>query len=248
MTWGTALCATAVAAAACAVASPCAAQGEWSAGFGLVLVDSNYRADEVVGPVPMISYRGERLRVGSEGLQFALLREGGGLELDLVARPRLQLIDFDDEPALSGVRRPKSTLELGVEIRQRVGAAVLAAEVRTDMLGVHDGQVAGLELDVDLADGPVVLAPGARIEWRSAEFVDYYYGVGPGEAREGRPPYRGRAAVVPSLSLNIRYPLTYQLWAVASGTYEFAPDEIGDSPLADGNGAGLLAVGFMYDF
>src|SRR5262245_4024072 len=222
-----------------AAASPSVAdQGAWTAGMGVAVVQSPYRsADDVIAPIPFATYTRGRLSVGPLGARYSFYHRSG-LDLAVVAQPRLQPFDFDDAPALAGVEQRDSTLELGLGAHLESHGAALDVDALTDVLGVHNGQQVRVSASVDLADGPITLAPGVAVAWQSADLIDYYYGVRASEVQPGRSFYEPDDAVTMSVNLDLRYPMSYQLWAVAMISYAIFPYAIADSPLVEDDGAG----------
>ena len=71
--------------------------------------------------------------------------------------------------------------------------------------GFSRGAVASLQLSRSYAHGPWSFVPRIGAEYQSSRYVDYYYGVRPGEATAARAAYAGKSSWSPELGLLVRY-------------------------------------------
>jgi outer membrane protein len=86
------------------------------------------------------------------------------------------------------------------------------------------------------------------VTWESADFVDYYYGVRPGEATAERPAFDGDAATNRFVGLASRYRLTKRLGLFALVRHTWLDDTITASPIVDTDNdySGVLAVTYAF--
>ncbi|MFP4614809.1 MAG: MipA/OmpV family protein [Thiohalorhabdus sp.] len=242
-------------AALLALAAPawCAAQGPPGAppvmvGAGVVAAPSPYAGvSSNLTPVPMVNLEAGRFRF--RGIQARYRLWGGrDLHLDAVAQPRFQSYRADDSPDLAGMEPRRRTAETGLRLNGQVGPWDYRLQATTDVLGRHDGQEVTLGGRYRLGGGARSLSPGAGLEWASAAFVDYYYGVRPGEVRPGRPAYSGAAAWSPYVSLTGRMRLAGRWGLFAYLRHTWLEDAITDSPIVDRTTvySGVVAVSYAF--
>jgi outer membrane protein len=144
-------------------------------------------------------------------------------------------LEPDDSPFLTGMEKRESSIEGGLVFDWKPGKFKLSATAYTDLLGRSDGQQAGLDFSRawKFNRSQWGLTPSIGFVWQSSNFVDYYFGVRPEEARPGRPPFRGHSVVNFRTSLLAFYFVTMRVQLVGLLRVQRLDNEIYESPIVD---------------
>lgn len=112
--------------------------------------------------------------------------------------------------------------------------------------GFSRGAVASLQLSRTYALGDWALVPRVGVEYQSSRYVDYYYGVRPGEATAERPSFAGKGSWSPEAGLLVRYRASPRQFVFANFNYERYAKEVRNSPLMNASGIPQLILGYQY--
>ncbi len=208
---------------------------QWSLGLGVVSSPRPYvGTDNSVLVMPLVQLEYKKLYVQGIRAGFHLF-EKGDLAFDARARIVFAGLDPDDSPALDGITERKSSIEGGFALDWSPGKYLLSATAFTDLLGRSGGQQVGLDFSRAWTFDRTRwgLTPSIGAVWQSSDFVDYYVGVTPEEARPGRPPFQGESAVNFRASIFAFYYLTMRVNFVALLRVQRLDDEISLSPIVD---------------
>ncbi|WP_413736483.1 MipA/OmpV family protein [Sodalis sp. RH21] len=110
------------------------------------------------------------------------------------------------------------------------------------------GQKAKLDVSKEFTVGSFTVAPRLGVEWLNDKNVDYYFGVTPGEARNDRPAYHGKATYNLSFGIDTVYALTAHQDVMFNAGYSRLGDGITDSPLVSERNTPLFLLGYRYRF
>lgn len=223
---------------------------QWSAGLGVISSPRPYvgAADEV-RLVPIVD-----LEVGRfyfRGLEAGWqLVERGSVRLDLVGRANLGGYDGDDSVLLRGMEDRRETFESGLALTWDRGGAELEAALVADSLGRSDGVQAsvGWKLKRVFQRGRAGLFPGVGVTWQSSDFVDYYAGVRPEEARPGRPAFTAGSGFNLEVSLAGFVALSEKARFIGLFRAQRFSDDFEASPIVDSRESifGLAAVTYSF--
>lgn len=220
----------------------------WSVGLGGTVITSPYAsADDMIVPIPYISYQGDRFAVSPIGASFAFLQQSG-VSVSAILAPRFQAVDRNKTPALKGMADRNPTAEAGLRVDLSPGFGMVWLEALTDIASVHRGQQLSVGYGARLGSERFNVTPRAALVWQSGRLGDYYYGVRKSEARQGRAAYSIDDAVTWSLGVDVQYALARRLSAVSFITYDVLPKQITSSPIVDADGVGQAVVGLIYKF
>lgn len=223
-------------------------EGGWTVGGGAAYFSSPFRdADDVIAPIPYFLYEGENLSVGLFGVSYRLI-DTGNFAILAIAAPRFQITEPRDSPFLTGMKKRGTTLEggLGAEFNSDFGN--LRLEAQADLLDKHKGAQVSLTYSLAFQLGPVGVMPSIGVAWQSADLADYYYGVRPGEATAARPAYTVGDAVVPSIGLDLNYPISKRTSLVALTSVEYLPKTIHRSPIVNDETSAQAIIGVVHRF
>ena len=172
------------------------------------------------------------------------LAEGEAFSAAAILQPRFQSYSPGDSPALDGMEARRRTAEGGLRAGVRLGRWKVGLRGVSDLLGRHDGQTVTFDAGVRLGGPRLGVTPSAGLQWQSANFVDYYYGVRASEARPDRPAYTGQAAFNPFLGASVRWRLGGRWGVFALARHAWLDSAITDSPIVDRgtDNSGVLAL------
>jgi len=174
--------------------------------------------------------------------------EKGPVQLDLFLAPRFLGFEEDDSDALEGLEDRKLSADLGGRATWRSRRLEVELSATRDILGRSRGETAGLTLRVPVNVGKWRLVPGAGPQWWSADFVDYYVGVRPHEARPGRPAYEGRSTVHWGGELTAIRRIGARWSFIGNATVRRLGREVRDSPIVGRSVSQSGFAGFLYTF
>jgi outer membrane protein len=174
------------------------------------------------------------------------LIERGNFRLDVIGRGQFAGYDEGDSSFLAGMDERRETIEVGLSAAWQLGELELEATVAADALGRSDGTQASLELTWSkvFGRGKGGLFPGVGVVWQDADFIDYYAGVNPAEARSGRPAFQGRSALNIGAGLRGFFKVADRVRIVGLVRAERLASEYEESPIIDSRWGyfGLVAL------
>ncbi len=223
---------------------------QWSLGLSVVSSPRPYvGTDNSVLPIPLLELYYKKLYVQGIRAGFHLF-EKGDVVFDARARIVFAGLDPDDSPALDGITERKSSIEGGFALDWSPGKYLLSATAFTDLLGRSGGQQVGLDFSRawTFAQYRWGLTPSIGVIWQSSDFVDYYVGVTPEEARPGRPPFQGESAFNFRASVFAFYRLTMRVNLVGLLRVQRLDSEISSSPIVDETRTYFGLLGVTYKF
>jgi outer membrane protein len=159
-------------------------------------------------------------------------------------------LDPDDSEELEGMNKRRPSIEGGLVFGWKPGKYRLNTAAYTDMLGRSYGQ----QVSVDFSRMWTFnryqwgFTPSIGLVWQSSNFVDYYYGVTPEEARPGRPPFEGHSVVNFRSSLFAFFFVNMRVRLVGLIRVQRLDNEISDSPIVDQKRGIFATLGVTYRF
>lgn len=223
--------------------------GQWGVGVGLNFKQQAYkRIGTRTTAIPLLSYENRWVRLAGPA---ADLKVPLAAPVTLALRARYAFEDgfeSSESRALYGMAERESSLWLGASIGWRSELANASAEWLADASGNSKGKRARASIDKPLRAGAFLVVPRLAVNWVARDYVDYYYGVRPGEARQGRPAYTGDGALNPELGVRVGYRLGsgHNVYMDASVTR--LDSAIADSPLVGRKTESALRLGYLYQF
>lgn len=136
----------------------------------------------------------------------------------------------------------------GLEASARMGTFEWQLQALTDATGVHNGEELRLALSTSKQAREHKLGLALGFSWKSAEVLEYYYGVSQGEASTGRPAYRPDSGTSPFVRLTWSRPASEAWRWLGSVQFEHLSDAVRDSPLVDEDQVLQVFVGGVYHF
>ena len=236
--------------AAEAAPAPTPSPIQWSLGVGAFSSPRPYVGAEnsqIVAPLIEVSWK----KLYVQGIQ-AGYRFFDGEKFALHARAGIVFngLDPDDSPDLEGMNKRRPTIEGGVVFDWKPGKYRLSTAAYTDLLGRYYGQQASTDFSRTWTFNRYQwgVTPSVGVVWQSSEFVNYYYGVTPEEARPGRPPFEGHSVINFRSSLFGFFFVNMRIRLVGLIRIQRLDNEISDSPIVDQKRGIFGLVGITYRF
>jgi MipA family protein len=252
--WPSRLAAASLLAMLHAVAFAHAGEGEGSEtsqwGLGLMVMSGTkpYRGfDNEVKAIPVVMFENRWVRVIGPGLELKL-GQTGPVAFGAVANYAGDGYDASDSPFLSGMGKRKSSFWLGGRMRLKTDVASLSTEWTADASGNSKGQKFKLGVERRFAVGDLGITPKFAATWLDKKYVQYYFGVEPGEAASGRPAYQARSATNTELGLRLDYRLAPQHTLLADLGVTSLASTIKNSPIVNRNNVAEVRIGYLYRF
>ena len=250
------LCATTF--ALCLAAAPAWADGpdhgegegsRMGLGLGVVSEVSAYRGvgtDTKV--VPMFMFENSYVRVFGPNLDLKL-PSAGPVSFALTAKYDENGYKASDATELQGMAEREGGFWLGAKAKWDTPWAELSATALGDASNKSSGQQLELEASKSFGLGNRVrLEPHLALTWLDSSYVDYYYGVGAGEAKTGRAAYTGTSTVNTELGLRLKTNLAPGHMVMMDVKHTLLGSGIKNSPLVDRNGVSTVFVAYVHQF
>lgn len=153
----------------------------------------------------------------------------------------------DDEPFKSLNRRHTAAMG-GLEASSQLGALDWQLQLLTDLSGVHNGEEIRLAISHAKNYGGHQLGLATGLSWKSAELLEYYYGVSADEASQALPVYAPGSGTTPFLRLSWSKPINHNWRWLGSVQYEHLSKAQRHSPIITDNQVVQIFVGGVYHF
>ncbi len=247
----------------CTAPSPdCVVVGDWDFSLSLGIGErTNPIADASAIPlivIPQISYYGKRFFLENLELGYTLL-EGDAHTLNLIATPGYDRVFFirddpqnyfvmgagsalgpaDLEDASQALERPRHTTYFtGPEWLFSVGSVTGQLSALYEATGRHKGYEVRAAVAAPLLQTTNSLVLSLGFTWKSAEVVDYYYGV--------ERFYEPGAAASPFIKLGFSRPIAERWTINAFVHHEFLGSAIADSPIVVDDSVTTVFAGIVF--
>lgn len=203
--------------------------------------------DRRVIPLPILGYRGEKLRVFGPFVSYEIL-SNGDFKFSAQARPRFQGFDESDSDIFEGMEERKFSLDIGLGLNYE------RENWKLEVSGLHDAldRSNGTEFRAGLGKvhriGSVFVEPEIGLSLLDSKHVEYYYGVDQSEATGFRPEFDGHNALNSSLGVSLTTTVFFDGLTRFSLENTWFDSNITDSPLNDTDSSLSLAVSFAKFF
>lgn len=209
----------------------------------------------------IVTFNNERnyfsfLSDGSSGLDILDLRRlaassissiaGSTPNLDSLSSAELEALVFQDQD--SSLPERDFAVNAGLDWVYLTTWGDWQAQLTTDISNTHKGESAWLSYSYPWIWPKAELNLSLGLEWKSADLVDYYYGVSASEALPGRSQYQAGDTVNQVLRLSGVYSLTPRWKLTAVAEREYLGSAIRRSPIIRDRWSDTLFVGFYYQF
>jgi len=136
----------------------------------------------------------------------------------------------------------------GLEASSQMGAFKWQLQALTDLSGTHNGEELRFAVSTGTQAKQHQLGLALGFSWKSAEVMEYYYGVTPGEASAERPAYSPGSGASPFVRLSWSRPINQAWQWLGSVQYEHLSDAMRHSPLVKDDQVVQVFFGGVYHF
>ncbi|WP_118178795.1 MipA/OmpV family protein [Paraburkholderia phosphatilytica] len=218
----------------------------WGLGAGVGLRESPYKGDGMqVMPFPLVSFDDKWVHLIGTTVD---LKIGDWSGVSVALRGRYSLADGyrqSDAPILNGMENRNGAFWYGPALAWHTAYGTLSGDF---LLGGNKGERAGLDYSKSFGLGQFSITPHVGIDWLSSQYVNYYYGVRPSEARSDRPAYTGTATWNVSLGTRVDYRLTAHQRVLLDVGVSHLGSGVTDSPLVGKRFIPEVRIGYNYQF
>ena len=227
--------------------------GDLMFGIGTFWEQSPYKGvGYELKPIPIIEYHKGPLQIATEDGIFAsysLLNTDTLTCGPLVALEIGDGFEDDESDALKGMEAPEmTTLCGGLFCVFEHPFVNIELTFLNEILGEHTGQQVALSLEREWEFGVIGIEPSVTVQFQSARWTDYYYGVSRAEQRAGRPQYTPGSAINVSAGLMAQYELTSHMALIGMAECTKLDHCIEKSPIVEKDLIVGLFTGIMYGF
>jgi len=220
----------------------------WGLGLGVAIERKPYRGiDDETRALPILMFENRWVSLLGPRLDLKL-PSAGPVSFRLRARYAGDGYEADDSPDLRGMDERKAGFWAGGAALWRTPYVNLSAELLGDVSGHSKGTQFKLSAERGFKSGAFELTPRVAAIWLDSKYVDYYYGVRPGEATAGRAPHAGESTLNVELGLraNYRFAPRQSVFVDVSGTA--LGSGIKRSPLVERSNQAGVRLGYLYRF
>ncbi|MBN2896990.1 MAG: MipA/OmpV family protein [Campylobacterales bacterium] len=204
-----------------------------SVGAGPYLQTQPYpKADPLVLPSPVIflEYGVLYVRWSRLGVYFAGGEQWGA---SLMLQPRTFGYEANDAPMLEGMHQRKRTWEGGLSLAAKNDDGFIELCYLHDLLNSTERSLARLEAGNTYTYGAWSVTLTAMLLLFSAPYNDYYYGVRPSEARDGREAYKANDGINVAVQSYVSYTLSKEYSLLLNLRADLLSPTITRSPIVD---------------
>lgn len=227
---------------------------QWSAGvIGIGQSNPYIAGDTGVDVFPIIAYEGEKLVWRGPFLDYYVLGKQKA-DTSLSLNIALAANDFETEgdTRLVGIEDRDNSIMAGFTFNQAVGTGTLRFSAQTEVTNKHSGQRATLGWQKAVFKDSQFkwqVTAGVEIEYLSANYADYYFGVSQTEQQNSAfEAYQVGSVLQPSVTLGGYYSFNRKWQLVANVGLQMLDSAITDSPIIDGDTVVDAFVGVVYNF
>ncbi|WP_205859235.1 MipA/OmpV family protein [Pleionea sediminis] len=164
--------------------------------------------DQRVTPLPIIGYRGKRLKVYGPFVSYDT-HKLNNLTLSLKLAPRFDGYSEEDGKIFEGMEERKFSFDGGFGIRYEYNDWKASLSGMHDILGRSEGYEFSFGLSKVLRIGPIFIEPSVSMSYLDKNYVDYYYGVQSHEANFDRSVFSGSDALNSKVGVAIATPIFF---------------------------------------
>ncbi len=168
--------------------------------------------------------------------------------VELIVASMFDNIERDDIAGLETITDRDGDISAGIRSSHYFGDSILQVELVSDIANAHNGVSASVQLghQKQIRNWNVHGLVGLR--YFSDSILNHYFGVSADEATASLPAYTADSGFLPLIQLGATKPLSEKWIFRTTAEYARLPDEVVDSPLAQGDVAYTLMAGVYYVF
>jgi outer membrane protein len=200
-------------------------------GLGLGINQEIYKGyDYRAIPLPIIGYRGDKLRVIGPFVSYDAL-EFSDIKFTIQAAPRFQGFDDSDSYIFENMEERKFSMDAGLGLSYEKKDWKINLSSMFDVLSRSEGYEASADVSRVFRKGALFFEPSLSLRYVDSNHVDYYYGVKANETNKFTTQYQGKSALNTTLGLSISTPMFFDGFTQVAFDYTLYDAAIKDSPL-----------------
>lgn len=203
--------------------------------------------DQRVILLPILGYRGEKLRIFGPFVNYEAYREGA-FGFDVVLSPRFNGFDESNSAIFAGMEERELSLDLGLGLNWQRDDWKVQLSGLYDVLDRNNGREMRASLSHAYRFGWVFVEPSIGVSYLDKRHVDYYYGVAESEAVSFRPSYRGGSALNSKLGVSVSTPAFFNGFSRIALENVWYDSAISDSPLTEEDSSLSIYISFSRFF
>ena len=203
--------------------------------------------DRRVIPLPILGYRGEKLRVFGPFISCEIL-SAGDFRFSARAKPRFSGFDESDSDIFEGMEEREFSMDIGLGLNYERDNWKFEVSGLHDALDRSNGTEYSASLGKVVRVGSLFVEPRVGLSYLDSRHVDYYYGVNESEATNFRPEYEGDNALNSSLGVSVTTTKLFDGLTRFSLDNTWFDSSITDSPLTDSDSSLSLRISFAKFF
>lgn len=203
--------------------------------------------DRRVIPLPILGYRGEKLRVFGPFISYEIL-SAGDFRFSAQAKPRFGGFDESDSDIFEGMEEREFSMDIGLGLNYERDNWKFEVSGLHDALDRSNGTEYSASLGKVVRVGSLFVEPRVGLSYLDSRHVDYYYGVNESEATNFRPEYEGDNALNSSLGVSVTTTKLFDGLTRFSLDNTWFDSSITDSPLTDSDSSLSLRISFAKFF
>ena len=166
-----------------------------------------------------------------------------------LARVREEYLDSDDSRELEGVLDRDETIEMGLGLMHSAPLGNFTLTYYQDIEGIHDGYEVSLGWAKPIKmSNNWKLTPYTKINLRSDDLNNYYFGVSSIEANVDRLEYTAGSSTDFQVGISSQYKISPKHMFIFDAGFNSRGTEISDSPIVDKSSSGLIKAIYIYRF
>ncbi len=226
------------------------AAGEFTLGAGAYTSKSAYIGfKDNSGPMPIIEYQAVGWSAGTSGISVDLYgTEESPLSIAAILATGGESFDEGDSKHFKGMKKRKSSVDLGLALEYDSGPGTMSASILADVSSNHKGYVLDLGYTQAISVLGGLFQPSVGVEFLSANYTDYYYGVRASESTSTRKHYKAGNSVNPYIGYNYAYPVNKNIRVIHGTTLVYLGKDIKDSSLINRSNTWSTFLGIGYTF
>jgi outer membrane protein len=217
-------------------------------GLGLSVNKEIYKGYNTrIMPLPLLGYQGENLSVFGPFINYKLIN-ANRLTLSAKLSPRFQGFDESDSAIFKGMRKRKSSFDIGFGLDYQQNDWKIGLSSMFDALNRSNGFEIKSTIGHVFRYGPIFFEPSFSLSFLDKHHVDYYYGVSKDEVNQNRSAYLGHSGVNKNIGFSMATPIFFGGYTRLNLEYTWFDKSITDSPLVEDNSSLQLLLVFTKNF
>lgn len=217
-------------------------EAEWSIGVGALNLSSPYKGvDDQNNALPLINYKGERLKASIFNLEYDLW-QSNRLKLSFATELGEDFLKASDSinPVVNALGDRKISIYSGAKLTYSSAIGIFNTSALYDISGHSEGSIFKVNYSYPWrVTQDLTLIPSVGVNFKSADVANYYYGYSN---------YELDSTTDLALNLIVSYQLTKSLNANAFLRHIVLDNDITRSPIVNSDNFTMAMLSIVYQF